>query len=709
MRSFVLVTLSAALLAGLFMGYWSMQPTTPAASITHREATVAPPPSDNDSAYSGVHDSGVGWVLDHDDRGQVKTAFKGDHYHPKPDGTVDVVNPVAKFFLANHQHIEIQGQTGNVVLKGATGAGNAGLMTGGATAVVPTRGRLDHVVVTLVDEITNKITLTMRTRNAVFDNETFCVSTEGYRDENGQFIAGDQVPVHVTGQIHMEGRGLTVRWNDRDGRLELLEIQHGDVLIIDDPSNFSLMGGPMKKGKALPTAWDSRAPLPVMLAAKDRRTEGEVITSFQRPQTQPHRANADRAAHGPNVPVVYRATFYDHVRITQPDPTGTHDQIVINNADRMDVDFLLKQSSGSPTTRPTTTATGPAAPAAPASPAESIAPPPAGNAPATQPAVKEPPVYVHWTGVLRITPLQGSPPVPLKPGDSAVTLVGAPVQIHREEPKQQGTDEIRCASVLYLTAGEKVWLGHSEQFPKVLITKFPAKSAREPQPTRLVSSGTVLYSRGDQKAVMTGPGQGEIPIEPDPKNPHPLLQAAWSKQAEFDFTQFDSDKQQPKLRFGRFEGDVDIRHPRMALQSQALDLLFDTSPAPVSAGSTATTQRKSDSQPNLRQAIATGDVWCQLLDNGGKTQTIESDRLVLDTDQSAGKLYARHVNATGEVHVSGEDELQARYLDLLLTPVKTARTAKAARQKSSDDSAQVELQKMVARDDVVATSKDGSV
>src|SRR6185437_1442662 len=62
--------------------------------------------------------------------------------------------------------------------------------------------------------------------------------------------------------------------------------------------------------------------------------------------------------------------------------------------------------------------------------------------------------------------------------------------------------------------------------------------------------------------------------------------------------------------------------------------------------------------PNLRQAIATGDVWCQLLDNGGKTQTIESDRLVLDTDQSAGQLYARHVNATSkDGSVASGDEL----------------------------------------------------
>lgn len=713
MRSFVLVIFSAIGLAGLFMAYWVMQPGSSAPGALTRDDRLPPLPKKDAPSFDHIHETDNAWVLQYDKQGQLSSAFKGDHYQPKPDGTVDVTNPAAKFMLANHQHLEIIGTTGNIVLK-ATGAGGSGGLMSPGPAAPPNRGRLDNVVVNLVDETrprNEQNVLTMTTNNVVFDNETFRISTEGYRDSQGRLIADDQVPVHVTGQIEMEGRGLSVRWNDRDGRLELLEIAHGDVLKITDPSQISLLGGPKKpRSRPQPSAMRPNAPLPVMLAAKGRAAEGEVVTSFQRPQTQPRRDQAQRAAHGSNPPLVYLASFYDNVKVTQPDPSGAGDQVVIDNVDRMDVNFILKQSTSSPATQPTT-APAPAVTSVPSgAAAETQQPKAAASAPTTKPAEKEQPVFVHWTGVLRITPLQTSPPVPLKPGDAAVTLVGAPVQIHRVEPRQQGTDDIRCASVLYLTAGEKVWLGHSDQFPEILITKFPPKKARDPSPTRLVSSGIVQYAGGEDRAIVTGPGQGEIPLEASGPGQHPLLQAAWMKGAEFDFTQGPADKQ-AVLHYGHFEGDVDIRHPRMALRSQSLDLLFDPSMTPAVAQTAGATAKKGQSQADLRQAIATTGVWCQLQDSNGKKQTIKSNRLVLDTDVANGKIYPRHVNATGSVHAYGEDDLKARYLDLWLAPSKTATPAKAGSRQASDgfETAQTELERMVARDQVVAKSKDGSV
>ena len=724
MRSFILVIFTAIALAGLFIGYWTMQPGGHGGGAGAAQGGTPTIPDPRSSHLGEIRPGDVVWLKQYDDRGELSSEFRGDEYVPQPDGTVNVKNPIAKFFLANHQHIEVHGTDGNVIVKNPPDLSHSGFASPGPPGP-PSRGRLNNVVVHLIDETQAdpklaKV-LTMTTNNAVFDNEMYWIRTEGYRDVQGREIADDQVPVHVTGQIEMEGRGLTVRWNDKDGRLELLEIAHGQWLKIKNPSK-SPFGGGAKEAKPRSVALLPGAPLPEMLAATDKSADARIITSHPKPQTRPHRARAPSAQRGPG-PVIYLASFYDNVRITQADPTGQYDQIQIGGVNRMDVDFILKESKEAPTTQSVGAAVATSAPASRPSEAGAAAPgtPPATR-PATQPApVEEPPVLVRWTGVLRITPLRSAPPAPLAPGDSAVTLVGSPVAIHRIDPKQHGTQDIRCASVLYETASEKAHLEHSEQFPQILVTKFPPAAEKDQRITRLTSTGTVEYSRGDQNVVMTGPGYAEVPLEAQQNQQRPLLQAAWAKLAHFDFVQPPGgpDKD-PVVRFGHLEGNVDIKHPRLALRGQSLDLLFDPPSAQPRRAPEESHERPGadgahaahQAQPNLRQAIATTGVYCQTEDSAGKKQTIECNRLLLDTALADGKLYARHINATGTVHARGqEDDLRAQYVDLLLTPASRAKPHIPDKKQDAaeTDATQVELERMLARDNVIARSKDGSV
>ena len=617
------------------------------------------------------------------------------------------------------------------------------------------------MLIKIIDDVKKVTLITMRTDNVAFDNETYRIATEAYRDATGTMIADDQVPVYVSGQIEMQGKGMIARWNDKDGRLELLEILHGNYLMITDSSSFSPGGSKTPNAKSVTargttaTIVESRQPSPVpvsapspglrraqssrtlgeasgigdrpraglgegptaaMLASTDQNGAAQIVNPPPRSSTKPTRAGEDTLLRPKTEPIVYQASFYDNVRINQAADDGKGDQILIDNVDRMDVDFLMKQSGPEPTTKPS-----------PATQPESTAPQSekpvladqghAASVPTTvpsstpQPAVaKQQPIYVHWTGVLRIAPLKTSlPPVPLKPGDSAVYMVGSPVTVHRNDPRQQGSDDIRCASLLYQTAGENVWLNASEQFPKIQITRTPAASAKEQSPTHLVSTGKVRSSRADGKAVMTGPGNAEIPLEGDQQNKHPELYADWTRQAEFDFTQ-SADRSQPAVSNGHFEGDVKIRHPRFALNSQLLDLLFDP-PTKSSTAVAAATQPgdKGTSQPNLREVIATTGVFCQMDSASSKRQMIECNRLALETAKADGKLYARHVNATGSVHAYGEDDLRAQYVDLLLKPAPKLPPHAGAKPASDDEMAQIELEKMVARENVIAKSKDGSI
>src|SRR3712207_3476368 len=109
------------------------------------------------------------------------------------------------------------------------GAGGAG----GAAAQMPSRGRLDDArrqLAETADAPAPMLDMTMP--NAAFDNESFRIYTEGYTDKDGTQVPPDQVKVTVRGKYEFDGRGLTIRWNDRDRRLELLEVAHGERLVI---------------------------------------------------------------------------------------------------------------------------------------------------------------------------------------------------------------------------------------------------------------------------------------------------------------------------------------------------------------------------------------------------------------------------------------------------------------------------------------------
>ena len=690
MRSYILVILSAILLGGLFVFVWMFQPQTKTA--LKEQPQVLAVAARHEDGYGPIKPGELVWIKQFDSRGQLSSRFAADQYLPQSDGTFKVTSPRAEFFLANHQRLQIEGIDGNVVMKEVPNLTLGGTSAGGPLAP-PSRGRLNQVTVTLLDEVKNLPLLKMTTNNVVFDNETFRVTTEGYT-EGGKAISDDEVPVHVTGNVKMEGRGLIIRWNDTNGRLELLEIAHGDWLEITDPSGFSPSGA-----KMTPHSSTARAgrPLPEMLADAAADAGIKILTHHP-PASKPQEGANARVPRAANSPV-YQASFFDNIRITQADTQGKADQIRIDRVDRMDVDFLMKQSTAAPATQP--------APPAPVATAPTLSAPvataPAAAAPVPQPPPKEPPILIHWTGKLRVTPAQAPPPVPLLPGDSLVVLKGQPLDVHRVEPKGQGSEDVQCATVWYATAGERVWLKKSEACPQIHLVKSPPAGAKEQRPTLLDSRGMVQYSRIDSRAVLTGPGKASVPLEPDPRTPHPQLDAAWVRQAVFEFTP-ETAGTQSSVKFGHLEGAVDIHHPKLALESQTLDLLFEPDARPIEANATT---RPSSSQPNLRQMIATTAVYCQVWGGDGKKQNIRSDRLVLDTGKADGKLYARHINATGQVHAYGEDDLKAETVDLLLNPARKT-TSVASKDNGDDEAAQMELERMVAHNNVIAHSKDGS-
>jgi hypothetical protein len=105
----------------------------------------------------------------------------------------------------------------------------------------------------------------------------------------------------------------------------------------------------------------------------------------------------------------------------------------------------------------------------------------------------------------------------------------------------------------------------------------------------------------------------------------------------------------------------------------------------------------------LKQLVATGAVHCAMIDSTKKVQTIDCNRLTLQTAKASdGKIYPNTVNADGEVHaVDPDQDLRAGHLAVNLRPSTQP-------SKSGGQGANAELQSLLAHQDVKVISKDGT-
>ena len=646
--------------------------------------------------------------------GELSSQYRAEKYLPRKDGTVQLLKPEADFFLGHSQRLHVTGATGDVIIKAAPAAPGPVAATGAAGA--PTRGRLNDVIMTLIDDTipdeAARTILTMRTNNIAFDNESFLITTEGFNAPDGAAVPSDQVPVEVRGQYDFDGRGLTLRWNDRDGRLQLLEVAHGEQLTIVHPSGSN-------SARRAPA---SATPSPATAPAPQDSPHPAPVPPVQSPAPTATSPSTQRA---PDPRPLYLATFQEAIRITQGNQT-------LITADTMRLHFRQSDQQKKPATTPSSpapasaSALAPAAviavasadPTLPAAPYKAAAPEPSA---ATQPA-EQPPIIVKWTGKLRIVPEDASPR-PLAAGESILELVAlkTPVFVHRAPTEESPASQVRCARLLYFTRDGSVAVSGSPQFGQVQMIRAALASPDEDlnTPTR-IDADALDYSASDRIAKFTGNGHAAIPLaERDPAGKPAMLDARWTRSADFRFARARTNDL--SLTRADFAGDVDIRHPQLTLKSQALALLFGGPGSSVSATAFNATERLAADRENanpqssqLSEIIAAQDVRCAIRDNLGKTQSLDTQNLDLHMDRDpSGKVLPRQLDATGGVHAyDGSQELFAGRLKVLLRAAArhTASPVPDKSDRATDDqtTAAVELEQLDARDRVKVISKDGS-
>ncbi len=387
MRAAIIVCLLALTLGGIFY-FFVMRggPEFTAAELAPPSATTKVVPTTIPSLDPNVpvgKSAGV-WVQSMDPKSlRVVNEFRSEDVVPRPDGSVDVVKPQARFYGKGDSMISLDGVDGHVFYTQAGARTDSKAL---ATST-PTNGELHDVKLCFFEHKTDAEPVITVTVPAVkFDSNSNRISTIDCV-VNGQGYAAEQVPVTMRGRdFDFDGQGLNLAWNDREGMLDQLEILRGNRLLVHDVSKFV--------GEAVVT----RVPAP------NRHTSSSALESLIGIVAVETPAPTDRGND------LYHATFDKDVHVIK-------DGKEIASGDVMRCVIPLEQSSKKPE---------PKAPAKRARPRSEAAGHRTQTSPATAPTTQPQPLEIHWTGKLIVRPVRL---VPDAPHTQMVELVGSPARI----------------------------------------------------------------------------------------------------------------------------------------------------------------------------------------------------------------------------------------------------------------------------------------
>jgi len=743
MRRLILIFGSIVLATIAFLGYlfWQSPNSDLGASneLHLKPTTLVASPT---IAGSGGQGGEGMWIKQYDKDGNLSSYMHAKRYTPRQNGTVvDVVEPVSEFFLSGGRRLVLTGDHGVINVEQRPSAQrSSGFNSGGEAA--PTSGYLYDVVIQVFEQETpDKPSMTLRTNNISFDNQTFRIATENFVDSYGQAVKADEVPVNIRGNdVDFDGRGLIARYDDLNQRIAMLQITHGDTMVIKRADLIA------KQGDRKPTTQSAPTTVPAVHVASSG-TPAAHVGSALADQTAPRSAKADpiknpSASADPKKPVVvanklpattkqgsgiigpttasadklgptaYRATFLEDVRVTQGDQP-------MAEADVLAIEFFPLQggtSTTKPATRPTTIPAIPTKKATGAT-ASNAAPltlsgvngyvPPAtapstqastqpatvpstqaSTQPTTNPTSQPAPIIVHWKGTLRMVAIDQNTTVPLAPGEMAMTAAGQPLVLHQP----QGV--VTCGSMLYQSRDSAVTLKTSTTMPTV---KFVDTTGQ----TTLITHN-VDYSDATRVAILTGESSLHMVQPKQGTRPATDTIVTWKDRCTAKlFAGSGSAVDQIDL-----VGDVNVNHPQLKLKSRSLLMAFK-----ADAGDA----EKSD----LSQIIATGDVDCDLSAPDAPNRTLRGQKVIVHTEkQPSGTLFPQVVDASGAVHATdGEQSIDAAAMQVTLAPkakpttnptgMVALATSKPALEVGNVDE-QTELKTFHASGAVKMISKDGT-
>jgi lipopolysaccharide export system protein LptA len=562
--------------------------------------------------------------------GRLVMEFSAGEYEPTREGTVRVSDAAARFYLGDGRYIALQARRGQVIVSG--GAGSARQLASGQGGS-PDRGQMSDVEVELYESRdASAPTLVCVVPVISFDNDTFRIATEA-TEIDGRPVAADEVPVRVRGNdVEFDGRGLTIRWNGLDGRLESLEVPHGERLTIRNADALLGPSRPARRDEAAPATSPAN-----VSDATDRPADATTAPTTRMTRRERLRRQQAMAAATDPAPPVYRAVFDRDVRLFEADaPIGSADQLIVDFHGGGDADAGAAASQ-----RPARRAAS-----EPASTQPIPTDPPSTRSATTAPdgeAALPRSLTIRWAGRLRVEPLPAGVPVPADPRDAIVRLVGSPVTLTRDGA------EASSATLTYHSRDDLVLLEPSDAFPTVSLRDGSGAT---------LSTRTLRLNRGTGSAELLGAGRADLPVESggDPSQP---VSAEWTRSCAITFSELGDAL---AMKSATLDGDVRITHPQVTLSAGQVDLGF-TDPQP-----TAATTRPAQS---LRSVRARHGVRGQVADAQGQAGTIEAEELAIDlANPDDGEPYVQTLVARRDVRVAdAAQSLAAQSLEATFAPV----------------------------------------
>ncbi|MGN6625117.1 MAG: hypothetical protein ACTHLN_00735, partial [Tepidisphaeraceae bacterium] len=609
MRSVVMLIVVLVVLVGGFAVFMLTQGTTKEYKVQQiASPTTLPRPV---PATQGDVKLGAGnevWIQGFNKKtGELTNEFRADRYDPPVGNRVHVIHPDSRFYENNGQVMTVTAEYGDMVM--AEGARKPGQIEA-ISNQPPQNGVLHNVTLGLLEnaEATVPI-LTAKLPILAFDNDTLRMNTIDWK--NGDvLVPADQVPVTVRGRDYdFDGQGLVLRYNQRDQRLEFLQVAHGKRLLIKNtqafapgsttqPDETSML--PLQMGDRPIELVDADPAAAPKLSAEERERHRLKREAAARAATQPAPPSR-RKGRRPSTtttkpasskparePVAYRAHFEDNV-IVKEGPTQ------IGQADAMFTTFMSgqaksgTQSTSAPTSAPATEpstglpmtsgvqspgmipvpslpAAAPAAlsatpvragasPAAPrahrnAAHPPTTAPTRAALAPAGAASQPNQPIEITWTGKLTVQPEPLAKAGLISSTDRIIEFVGRPAHLDR-----QG------ASV----DAPYVWAGvEGDRFKAIGNDQFPQITLKNADGSSLI---THAVDSDGENVVITGKSVAESMIAQADGTSQKVI-THWTDVANLHLITADNGSK--AIDQATFKGNVDVQHPQLHLNIYAL-------------------------------------------------------------------------------------------------------------------------------------------
>ncbi len=648
------IAASAAVLGLLLLVDWT-RPSAPRESDEPITELIGPSNLDEGTRTAGgIMDPNLsvslpegGWLQVADDTGRLSQQYRFTHLDPNPKDLpshwIKMQDPEVELFMGGGRL---------VVLSGAE-----------AVAYAPRRaleeGRLlGNVLIRMFEQVRGGYADPARDAPAI----TITTNAAAFDNLSGRISCAGRLKVQTPTE-QMEGRDLQILLNDRDDRIEYLEIADVEYLLLRDVRNTTRVAGP-----------------PPFVAATTPRPRGQrdVLSPNVPPRLKRNSPRVVPVALHADTPPFYRLTLHDNVRIEQTPPEGTpagHGRIATANV--LHVVFSFKSEAFDSESPPAAVHLGQplGRPSLLLAAAIGLVPP--------IPAPEE--VLVTCSGPLTMVPLEQADQRPPRPEDMRLELLGSPVRVLDTMQRTTAT----CEQIVWRSADERFDLTTAAP-GKVIITSPDVTI--ESQHTWARPEAGLAGVEGEGLATLVA---ATLATQTDETTPTVRsgdeTTIAWSGRVDMQFDQAMA-SDDADLESIRFLQDVEVLSPDGTINADELEMRFEPGEdgkavpdrligsggvraasdeqvlwaddllATLGPAETESSSEKQDPTGNIevRDVLATGNVQILMADGA----RVWADKLQGDARQESVELTAADlVIARGEVVIEHGTSLQVQRLE----------------------------------------------